>query len=118
MNDLLAVVFSQSDPTHIDLFDRRELLEKNLSRIFADQGVVKLWEHGKERNAISQPTFSSAEAFQVHHVVFLVYKDDVGKAMLIDSLMLVRKDPRPSKLRELLFVGIMMLLMDCPEFSY
>lgn len=71
MNELIEAIFSQSARTYIDLCDRRELLMKNLNRIFAVQGVVELWEHETESNAIRELTFPSAEAFKTNHMVRL-----------------------------------------------
>ena len=69
MNGLIEAIFSQSTRTHFDLDNRRELLEKNLNRIFASQGAVEFWEHTEEPNAVHQLTYPSADAFKTHHMV-------------------------------------------------
>jgi hypothetical protein len=81
MNELIGAVFSQSARTHIDLCNRRELLEKNLNRIFAGQGIVELWEHEKESVAIHELTFPSSEAFRTNHMVRL-HSRNFGKVQL------------------------------------
>jgi hypothetical protein len=69
MNELIRTLFSQSEGTHLDMYTRRELLERNLNRIFAVQGAVWLWEHEKQSHTIRENLIPSAEVFRETHMV-------------------------------------------------
>jgi hypothetical protein len=73
MDQLISSWFQQSYSTGTAPDEQRGLLEQNLTRLFAPEGTVELWESRAEPEVLMEQTFSSPEEFRTVHMVSAAY---------------------------------------------
>lgn len=69
MDELIQSIFSKQAGIAVDLTSRQKLLKNNLSRIFADQGSVEIWDQNAKSHILHVHKVRTADEFSKHHTV-------------------------------------------------